>query len=49
MSGPRPAAGTVVCDLGGVLIDWNPRQDAGRPWDQAIAEPSARLRAEPAP
>lgn len=61
---------TVVFDLGGVLIDWNPRhlygrliadeaarehfltevcppswnlaQDAGRPWDEAIAEAIAR-------
>ncbi|MBM3569941.1 MAG: HAD family phosphatase [Alphaproteobacteria bacterium] len=60
----------IVFDLGGVLIDWNPRhlyrkifadpaemerflsevchgawnveQDAGRPWDEAIAEATAR-------
>ncbi|WP_458069082.1 HAD family hydrolase [Rhodanobacter sp. BL-MT-08] len=63
---PQPAApDTVIFDIGGVLIDWNPRhlyrqlfddkaamerflaevcspewneqQDAGRPWDEAIA------------
>ena len=68
--GDRPV-GTVIFDLGGVLIDWNPRylyrrlfggdteametflgevctpewnarQDAGRPWAQAVAELSAR-------
>lgn len=69
---PGPEAGTqaVVFDLGGVLLDWNPRhlyhrlfgcdiagmerfltevcnpawnakQDAGRPWDEAIAEATA--------
>jgi 2-haloacid dehalogenase len=66
---PRPTA--VVFDLGGVLVDWNPRylfrqllpddatvewflaevctaewnaaQDAGRTWDQAVAEASARF------
>lgn len=70
MSGPRPAIDTVVFDLGGVLVDWDPRrlyrrrfddeaamerflrevcspewnarQDAGCPWDVAIAELSAR-------
>ncbi len=64
------APSVVVFDLGGVLIDWNPRylyrtvfgdeaemeqflaqicspawnarQDAGRPWDEAVAELSAR-------
>lgn len=63
---------TVVFDLGGVLIDWNPRhlyrrlfddeaamerflaevcspawnarQDAGRPWSEAVAELVARDR-----
>lgn len=67
--------GTVLFDLGGVLIDWNPRhlyrkvfagdeagmerfladvctpewnlaQDAGRGWDEAIAELVARFPAE---
>lgn len=66
----RPLIDTVLFDLGGVLVDWNPRhlyrqvfadhqametflaeicspawnarQDAGRPWDEAIAELSAR-------
>ena len=66
-----PAVRAVVFDLGGVLIDWNPRhlyrglfggddeameaflgeictpewnslQDAGRPWDEAVAELAAR-------
>lgn len=65
-----PDVDAVVFDLGGVLIDWNPRhlyrqlfddaaamerflaevcspawnarQDAGRPWDEAVAELAAR-------
>jgi 2-haloacid dehalogenase len=74
-SNPRdPIVTAVVFDLGGVLIDWNPRylyrsifgdearmerflaevatpewnarQDAGRPWDEAIAELTARFPAE---
>jgi 2-haloacid dehalogenase len=68
--GPRAGIHAVVFDLGGVLIDWNPRhlyrqlfgddvngmerflaevctsawnerQDAGRSWDEAIAEATA--------
>jgi 2-haloacid dehalogenase len=68
---PREAIDAIVFDLGGVLIDWNPRyvyrrffgddvegmewflsevcspawnarQDAGRPWEEAIAEAIAR-------
>lgn len=66
----KPQLDTVIFDLGGVLIDWNPRylyrkvfddparmehflaqvctlewnarQDAGRTWDEAVAELSAR-------
>ncbi|QNH22272.1 Phosphoglycolate phosphatase [Xanthomonas sp. GW] len=66
---PAHAPDTVIFDLGGVLIDWNPRhlyrqlfddeaemerflaevcspqwnerQDAGRPWHEAVAELSA--------
>jgi 2-haloacid dehalogenase len=73
MSSPV-AVSAVVFDLGGVLIDWNPRylyrsifpdeaemerflaevttqewnalQDAGRPWDEAIAELTARFPAQ---
>jgi 2-haloacid dehalogenase len=70
-SNPAGAVDTVVFDLGGVLIDWDPRylyrkifvddpatmewfletvcpgswnveQDRGRPWDEAIAEATAR-------
>lgn len=69
-SAPRPGIDAVVFDLGGVLIDWNPRhlyrrlfgadvegmerflaevctpawnekQDAGRSWEEAIAEATA--------
>lgn len=68
-SPPARAPDTVIFDLGGVLIDWNPRhlyrqlfddhdemerflaevcspqwnerQDAGRPWHEAVAELSA--------
>jgi 2-haloacid dehalogenase len=68
--GPEPGIQAVVFDLGGVLLDWNPRrlyrrlfgfdaaamerflaevcnpawnakQDAGRSWDEAIAEATA--------
>jgi 2-haloacid dehalogenase len=69
--GVGPAIDTVVFDLGGVLLDWNPRylyrklfddesamerflcevcspewnerQDAGRPWVEAVAELTARF------